>query len=94
MNDEDTVTSKEAAFMLDTSMEEDMQSYKQEITTHVIKTINKSPELYKRAKATIDQGASLHVTCKWYAQEHNDEFGDLFITELDDVDWAEVQRRV
>lgn len=94
MSKDDTVTSKEAAFMLDTDMEQDMQSYKQEITTHVIKTINKSPELYKRARATIDQGASLQVTCKWYAEEHNDEFGDLFITELEDVDWNEVSRRV
>lgn len=94
MDDDETVTSKEAAFMLDTSMEEDMQSYKKEITLHVIKTINKSPELYKRARATIEQNASLHITCKWYAQEHGDEFGDLFVTELDDVDWDEVRKRV
>lgn len=97
MNDE-TVTSKEAAFMLDTSMEEDMQSYKQEITTHVIKTINKSPKLYATIKeikeARTSPNQMIKNVCVDLASKHNDEFGDLFITELEDVDWNEVSRRV
>lgn len=95
----ETVTAKEAAFMLDTDMEQDMQSYGKEITTLAIKTINKNNELYKDVKFGV-MGARKHdaetikKTCIKYAKAHNDEFGDLFITELEDVNWNEVLRVV
>lgn len=92
----DTMSSGEALFALDTTMEEDMSSYVDEVTMLAIKHINSTPELYTRIKATIEQGASLQITAKWWAEEerHNNEFGDLFIAELDMVNWDEVRRRV
>lgn len=95
----ETVTAKEAAFMLDTDMEQDMQSYRSELTTLVIKTINKSAELYKDVKfgGVNDKEytpKTVKATCVKWAKAHNDEFGTLFITELDDVDWNEVIRVV
>lgn len=92
----DTVSSKEALFMLDEDMTQEMESYKEEVTKTAIKFINKTPELYKRMKATKDQGASLEITAKWWAEEarHNQEFGDLLITELESVDWDKVSRTI
>lgn len=99
MSTTDTVTAKEAAFMLDTDMEQDMRSYRQEVTLQVIKTINRSSELYKDVKFG-KQGARKHnvdtikKTCIDYAKAHNDEFGDLLRTELEEVDWNMVIARV
>lgn len=89
---EDTVTSKEALFMLDTSMEQDMDNYKQEITLHAIKHINKTPKLYENCKGR--DGWGIKMQCVNSAKNNNDELGDLFITELEDVNWNEVAKRV
>lgn len=92
----ETVNSKEAAFMLDTDIEQDMKAYKDEITLQAIKFINRNKAVYERMKATKEQGASLQITAKWWAQEqqHHDEFGDLFITELESVDWDKVKKAI
>lgn len=91
-----TVSSKEALFMLDEDMEQEMESYKEEVTKAAIKYINRTPELYSRMKATKEQGASMEITAKWWADEarHNDEFGDLLVTELESVDWDRVARTI
>ena len=95
----ETVTGKEAAFMLDTDMEQDMKSYGEEVLLGVIKAINKSPELYKDVKFGV-LGAREHnakrveAIIKKYAKEHNNEIGGFFITELDVVDWKQVFDRV
>ena len=94
-----TVTVKEAAFMLDTDMEQDMRSYGQEVTDGVIKAINKSSELYKDVKfgvmrAREHNAKRVEAIIKKYAKEHKDEIGGFFITELDVVDWQEVMDRV
>lgn len=98
-NTTETVTAKEAAFMLDTDMAQDMQSYGKELTTIVIKQINRSAELYKDVKfgRITDKEytpKTVKATCVAWAKAHNDEFGGVFITELDDVNWNEVLRRV
>lgn len=85
--------------MLDTDMEQDMQSYGREVTLGVIKAINKSKELYLDVKFGV-LGAREHNAkrvesiIKKYAKEHNDEIGGFFIAELDVVDWQEVMDRV
>lgn len=96
---DDTMTSKEALFALETTMEEDMQDYGDEITMLAIKTINKDPELYKdikfgRIEDTEYTADTIKDTCVKRAKNNNDQFGDLFITELEDVDWAKVMRIV
>lgn len=94
-----TVTGKEAAFMLDTDMEQDMKSYGEEVTLGVIKAINKSPELYKDVKFGV-MGAREHnakrveAIIKKYAKEHDNEVGGFFISELEVVDWQEILDRV
>ena len=97
--DEATVSAKDAAFMLDTDMEQDMRSYREEVTLQVIKTINKSPELYKDMKfgkmgARSHNEDTIKKTCVEYAKAHNNEFGDLFQSELDEVNWSLVIARV
>lgn len=89
MKDE-TVTSKDALFMLDTDMEQDMKAYGEEITNLAIKYINSTPELYNRVK----RANSINDEAVVWAEEHGDEFGQLFITELDMVDWKKVKRLV
>lgn len=94
MNSDETVTMKDAAFMLDTDMEQDMKSYVQENTLHVIRTINSTPKLYTFVKENLKFNLSIKDSATTWAKNHGDEFGDLFITELDSVDWDEVARRV
>lgn len=93
MSKDDTVTIKDAAFMLDTDMTQDMQDYRKEITSVVIKTINTSPELYKYMKES-DSGYGMERLATKWAEAHGNEFGDVFQTELELVNWAEVARRV
>lgn len=71
----------------------------EDVTNETIKTINKDPELYKDVKFGEMGGVpvsedSVKAICYKYAEAHNNEFGELFQTELDMVDWAEVIRRV
>ena len=95
----DTVTAKEAMYMFDTDMEQDMQAYGEEVTLGVIKAINKSPELYKDVKFGV-MGAREHnakrveAIIKKYAKAHDNEIGGFFISELDVVDWQEIMGRV
>ena len=88
-----TVNSKEALMMLDTDIDQDMAAYQQEVTKHAIRYINKTPELYNQMKNTQSRAVLQRKATQW-AQEHNNEFGDLFQTELESVDWAEVRRKV
>lgn len=92
--DEDTVTIKDAAFMLDTDMEQDMASYRAEITMQAIKYINSNSELYNYVKGNMEHGLSVKDSATTWAKNHNDELGSLFITELDLVDWEKVKERV
>lgn len=89
----ETVNSKDAAFMLDTDMEQDMKSYVQEITAHAIKFINRTPKLYELLKPNKSI-ANVSGVCYDWAKENHEEFGDLFITELESVDWAKVARAI
>ena len=82
----DYLNSKDALFALDTTFEEDIVSYKDDVTRIVIKYINSTPELYKRVKSIN----SIETECTLWAEEHNNEFGDLFISELDVVHWNKV----
>ena len=86
----DTMSSSEALFALDTTMEEDMGSYIDEVTMLAVKHINSTPKLYSQIK----KHGSLEQLAREWAGNHNGEFGDLFITELDMVNWEEVGRRV
>lgn len=95
----DTVNSKEAAFMLDTDMEQDMQAYAEEVTLGVIKAINKSGGLYRDVKFGVQDArehnpARVEAIIKKYAKEHDNEIGGFFISELDVVDWKDVMGRV
>jgi hypothetical protein len=90
----ETVNSKEALFMLDTDMEQDMQAYGREVTLQAIKHINSDPQLYKYVKENAKYGMSYEDSARTWASNHKEEFGPLFITELDSVDWKEVKRRV
>lgn len=88
--EQQTVSLKEAAFMLDTDMAQDMKTYGQEVTRLAIKYINSNPTLYKRMK----EARSMADEAVIWAERHNDEFGDLFISELSQVKWREVKKRV
>lgn len=90
----DDMSSKDALFALDTTMEEDMEDYSKEVTLLAIKHINSTPELYKYVKGNLKYNMAIMDSATTWARNHNDEFGDLFITELDMVDWQEVERRV
>lgn len=90
----DTLNSKDALFMLDTDIEQDMASYADEATGLVIKYINSNAQLYRKVKTMQIARTSIAETCTKWAKEHGDEFGPLFITELDVVKWDEVARRV
>jgi len=70
-----------------------------DVTEQTIYTINKDPELYKDVKfgkmgARKHDEESVKKICYDYAKAHNNEFGELFQTELDMVDWKEVIKRV
>ena len=71
----------------------------EDVTLSVIRTINRNAELYKDVKfgkmgARKHDEETVKKTCYDYAKAHNNEFGELFQTELDMVDWREVIRRV
>jgi hypothetical protein len=72
-----------------------------DVTEQVIYTINRDKELYKKftkARSSTEdkylQVDAVSELCYFYAEEHNNEFGELFQTELDMVNWEEVIRRV
>lgn len=95
----DYMSSKEALLALDTTIEEEMGDYGREVTLLAIKHINSTPKLYNEVAALkpTDGGAphgSTYKVCRRWADNHNNEFGGLFVTELDMVDWDEVARRV
>lgn len=76
-----------------------MEDIIEDVTRHTIKHINSDPELYKDVKfgkvgARKHDAESVMKICYDYARAHNNEFGPLFQTELDMVDWAEVIERV
>ena len=67
----------------------------EDVTRETIKHINKTPELYQdvkfgRYKDKAVTEDSVRDTCIAYAKAHNNEFGPLFQTELDMVDWKKV----
>lgn len=82
--------SKDAFFALDTTFDEDMEQIGDDATRLAIKHINSTPKLYNRVKAAN----SIADECIVWAEEHNDEFGELFISELDSVDWNKVLEAV
>lgn len=89
----DTVNSKEAMFMLDMDIDQEMASYGQEVTEVAVKFINSSPEAYKMSISATDEKELKTLALRW-AEDHNNEFGELFQTELDQVDWSEVKRKI
>lgn len=88
------MTGKEAFFALDTEFDDDISSMKDEYTLLAIKAINKNPGLYNYVKGNLHYGMPIKDSATTWAKNHGDEFGDLFITELEIVDWDEVTRRV
>ena len=90
----DDMTTKEALFALDTDFDQDVSNMVQEYTILAIKHINSTPELYNYIKGNLEYGMSIKDSATTWAHNHNQEFGDLFITELDIVDWEEVKARV
>lgn len=93
-NNNDTVSSFDALAMLDTDITEDMESYGEEVTNIAIKTINSSPEIFKYIKSNSEFGLSVKDSATTWANNHNNEFGELFQTELDLVDWTRVARAI
>lgn len=96
---EDTMNMSEASDLLDTDFNQDIEAMGREYTLLAIKKINRTPTLYTDVKNGIVDDAELTVdniaqTCYDYAEMHNNEFGDLFQSDLDLVDWDEVIRRV
>lgn len=92
-HDEDYVSSQEALFMLDTDMEQDLQSNADELTGLTIRHINSTPELYDLVKDNKTV-ANVSSICYGWAEANNNEFGQLFQTELDEVKWSEVVKRI
>ena len=99
----DTLTGKDAFFAIteEQSFDENMDDIQKENTMLVVKHINSTPKLYNdfkyevsRHKDPDDMIDAAAEFCVDYAEMHNNEFGDLFQTELDMVDWHEVVRRV
>lgn len=66
----------------------------EDVTNHTIYFINSTPKLYEKIKRDGIIRKSISESCYEWAEEHNNEFGDLFQTELDMVDWNEVKKRV
>ncbi len=99
MTSEDLST-KDALFALDTTFEEDMESLYEDNTLMAIKHINSTPELYtdlNNSTVNNDPDATLENwvdICYSWAYMHNDEFGELFVSELDAVNWDKVLERV
>ena len=91
---EDDMTTKDALFALDTDFDQDVDNMRKEYTLLVIKHINSTPELYEFVKGNQKYNMSIKDSATTWASNHNDEFGDLFITELDLVDWQMVESRV
>ena len=87
------LTSKEAMFALDTTFDEDVKAIGEENTMLAIRYINSTPDLYNKVGGSITS-AEMRLSCYGWAKSHNDEFGDLFITELDTVDWKKVRKMV
>lgn len=71
-----------------------MEDIVQDVTDQTIKYINSTPKLYKNIKNVIEANQNIKFACQGWAHEHNEEFGELFISELDMVDWAQVKKRV
>jgi hypothetical protein len=85
------VTEDSMGNILDLDIDDD--DIVQDVTNHTVYTINSTPELYKRLKGN-KSSANISAVCYDWAKEHGNEFGDLFQTELDMVNWHEVSRRV
>lgn len=90
----DSVTSKDALFMLDMDIDEEMKSYGEEMTDLVVKHINSTPELYKFIKGNLEYKLSIKDSATTWASSHGNEFGPLFQTELDVVKWGDVEKRI
>ena len=86
------ITLKEALYAIDTTMEEDMEDYGKEVTRLTIKHINSTPELYNHV--SLNSPEDLKQSCISWADKHNDEFGPLFVSELDMVNWKEVEKMI
>lgn len=70
-------------------------SYKEiidDVTREAIYYINSTPNLFKRLKG-LTEALCASESVLW-AEEHGNEFGRLFQTELDMVDWAQVKRMI
>lgn len=67
----------------------------EDVTIQTIKHINSTPELYliakKAGKKSLDK---LKEVCIEWAEEHNNEFGVLFQTELDMVNFSKVRKMI
>lgn len=83
------------------TFDEDMKEMNKEVTQLVIFQINKVPKLYTdflRARASSDDierqiDAVIDVVFK-YTEAHDEWFGDVFIPELDNVNWKKVIKGV
>lgn len=95
----DTVSSQEALMMLDLDINEEMQTYKQQLTKLVVKHINMTPRLYAEVRK-IKEGSRnsaarrIRRLCIAEAENNDGNFGDIILTEMDQVNWAAVSRMV
>ena len=72
-------------------------SYKEiveDVTSEAIYFINSTPKLYTAIKANLTYKMSIKDTCINWASHNNNEFGRLFQTELDMVNWDKVESRI
>ena len=63
-----------------------------EVTEYTVYAINHKQELYELVKDK--RVGQIKKICHKWAEDHHNEFGDLFQTELDLVDWKEVKRKI
>ncbi len=63
-------------------------AFRLENTKYVVKYINHTEELQARARQAGKKG--IEAECFKWAEEHNNEFGNRFETELYDVFWEKV----
>lgn len=85
-----SVNSREALLMLDTDMEDDMKAYKEELTLLTIKHINSNRQVFDYVKGNLKHNLSVKDSATTWAKNHSNEFGPLFETELELVDWKKV----
>ena len=77
------------------SFMEDIKEMRRDLTAQVIFHIETTPELYKELSGK--SGKEVKSSVYAYAEEHDNEFGEVFQAELDVLnrnDWAEIAGKI